>query len=91
MGISSNLESSTDRQWEDYSLLEMIDVLKLPDEGNINLMNVPDLHIYIAGIKKNYDLYLIHSTIHLVINPISPFTFKSLTLNCLSRIPSITI
>lgn len=35
----------------------MIDLLKLPDEGNINLMNIPDLSIYIASIKKNYDLY----------------------------------
>ena len=43
----------------DYSLLEMIDLLKLPDEGNINLVNIPDLHIFIAGIKKNYDLYII--------------------------------
>lgn len=36
----------------------MIDILKLPDEGNINLVNIPDLSIYIASIKKNYDLYV---------------------------------
>lgn len=35
----------------------MIDLLKLPDEGNINLVNIPDLSIYTASIKKNYDLF----------------------------------
>lgn len=47
----------TVRNWDDYSLLEMIDLLKLPDEGNINLVNIPDLSIYIASTKKNYDLF----------------------------------
>lgn len=33
----------------------MLDIAKLPDEGNVNLINIPDLLVYIATIK-NYDL-----------------------------------
>ena len=33
----------------------MLDIAKLPDEGNVNLINIPDLLVYIATIKKNYD------------------------------------
>lgn len=47
----------THRNWDDYSLREMIDLLHLPDEGNMNLVNIPDIIICIASIKKNYDLY----------------------------------
>ena len=47
----------TQRNWDDYSLLEVIDLLKLPDEGNISMVNIPDIIVCIASIKKNYDLY----------------------------------
>ena len=46
----------TERNWNSYSLREMIDLLKLPDEGNVNLINIPDLIICIANTRKNYDL-----------------------------------
>ncbi|KAK8825661.1 hypothetical protein WA577_000832, partial [Blastocystis sp. JDR] len=49
--------NSLERNWENYSLLEMIDITKLPDEGNVNLVNIPDLLVYIANIRKNYDLF----------------------------------
>ena len=48
---------TAERNWENYSLLEMIDITKLPDEGNVNLVNIPDLLVYIANIRKNYDLW----------------------------------
>ena len=47
----------TERNCNSYSLREMIDLLKLPDEGNINLINIPDIIICIANTKKNYDLF----------------------------------
>ena len=47
---------TAERNWENYSLLEMIDITKLPDAGNVNLVNIPDLLVYIANIRKNYDL-----------------------------------
>ena len=82
----------TQRNWDDYSLLEMIDLLKLPDEGNISMVNIPDIIVCIASIKKNYDLYIIICIpiSFLAIPPTSPSTFKFRTLKCHSLILSIS-
>lgn len=60
---------TAERNWENYSLLEMIDITKLPDEGNVNLVNIPDLLVYIANIRKNYDLWRLHLLVSRSFNP----------------------
>ena len=57
LGSLSLVLLDLERNWEHYSLLEMIDIAKLPDEGNVNLINIPDLLVYVATIKRNYDLF----------------------------------
>ena len=56
LGRKQPSSSPAERNWENYSLLEMIDITKLPDEGNVNLINIPDLLVYVANIRKSYDL-----------------------------------
>ena len=79
----------TERQWESYSLREMVDLLKLPDEGNINLVNVPDLVVCVAGIKKRYDLWGYGAALIVVTTPTSPSSSRCRISRCLSRTRSI--
>ena len=79
----------TERQWESYSLREMVDLLKLPDEGNINLVNVPDLVVCVAGIKKRYGLWGYGAALTIVTTPTSPSSSRCRTSRCLSRTRSI--
>lgn len=50
--------STLQRDWNELDLLEMVGILSNIDtvSGIANILNIPDLVIYTAGINKNYDL-----------------------------------